>query len=237
MSKAKKRRIKVHGKLPHELIFLPNADKSDWHEKWYPGRGMMDFPHPFRCCILGKVGMGKSTIAKNILMHCQLGESPFEQLIIIHGSPTTKEWDEMDPTMVLNDIPNPHDLCDNDVKTLIIIDDFEFAKLSKESLQNLSSLFRFVSSHHNISIICAYQSFFDVKPIVRKCCNVFILYRPNDNDELGTIARRVGMKKEMMIALFDKVVTGKRDTLTVDLIEGTPAPLRKNLFIPINVNM
>jgi hypothetical protein len=233
--KKTKRRIKVTGKLPKELIFLPNADKVDWHEHWSENRDLLDFPHPFRCCILGRVGMGKSTIAKNILMHCQLGEKPFEQLIIIHGSPASKEWDEMDPTMILNDIPYPDELCDNEVKTLIIIDDFELSKLTKEASKNLSSLFRFVSSHHNISIICAYQSFFDVKPIVRKCCNVFVLYRPNDDDELRTIARRVSMKKHVMLELFNQLLTHKRDTLTVDLIENSPAPLRKNLFTPINI--
>jgi hypothetical protein len=195
----------------------------------------LDLPHPFRTVILGKVGLGKSTIAKNILMHCQLGENPFEQLIVIHGSDDTREWDEMDPTMILNDIPYPDELTSNDVKTLIIIDDFEFQGLSKQSLKNLSSLFRFVSSHHNISIICAYQSFFDVKPIVRKCSNVFILYRPNDDDELGTIARRVSMKKHIMIELFNQLLTAKRDTLMIDLIENSPAPLRKNLFTPINI--
>jgi hypothetical protein len=230
MAKRKnKKRIKIKGPIPSQILCLPNADKK-FHETWHEGRGILDIPHPFRCCVLGRVGLGKSTIAKNILIHCQLGADPFEQLIIIHGSPESKEWDDCEPTMILCDIPPPEDLTSNTVKTLIIIDDFEFKGLSKESLKNLSSLFRFVSSHHNYSIICAYQSFFDVKPIVRKCCNVFIVYRPNDNDELGTIARRVGMKKHEMVDIFDELLTGKRDTLMIDMTEGSPAPLRKNLF-------
>lgn len=229
----KKRKLKVNGKLKDEIICLGNADKDGWHEKWYPGRNLADFPHPFRLVINGRVGLGKSTIAKNIFLRCQMGETPFRELYIIHGSPTTKEYDELDPTMILNDIPHPDDLVETDKKTLIMIDDFELTKLTKEQKRHLSSIFRYVSSHHNISIIVCYQSFFDVPPIIRKCANFFISYRPNDNDELKTLGRRVGIKKDDIVALYDNLLSGLRDTLTVDLSEGTPAKLRKNIFTPI----
>lgn len=227
--------LKIKGRLPNNIIKIANVDKK-FHEKWEDGRNLVDFPHPFRCVILGKVGMGKSTLAKNIFLRCQAGKYPFKELIIIHGSKDTKEWDELEPTMILNDIPHPDDLTQNTKKSCIIIDDFEFTKLPKESLKNLSSIFRYVSSHHNFSIIVCYQSFFDVPPIVKKCTNVFIIYRPNDNDELSTIARRVGMKKELMLELWTQLLTNKRDTLCLDLTENTPAPYRKNLFQRIDVD-
>jgi len=153
---------------------------------------------------------------------------------VIHGSDNTQEWDEIDPTMMMNDIPDPRDLTENDKKTMIIIDDFEMSGLSKQSLKNLSSLFRFVSSHHNISLIICYQSFFDMPSIIKKCCNLFIIYRPNDRDELTTIGRRVGLTKKEIHYIFDHFLPEKRDTLMVDMSEDTPAPLRKNLFIPIH---
>ena len=184
---------------------------------------------------MGRVGLGKSTLAKNIFLRCQQGRFPFEELIVVHGSSETKEWDEFDPTMILNDIPDPEDLVRNRKKACIIIDDFEFSNLPKIALTNLSSIFRFVSSHHNFSIIVCYQSFFDVPPIVKKCANMFVLYRPNDDDELGTIARRVGMKKDIMIELFDNVLPELRDTLCIDLTEGSPCQYRKNLFKRIMV--
>ena len=209
------------------------VDKT-FHEKWHTGRDVCDFPHPVRIAILGKVGLGKSTIAKNIFLRTQAAnETPYEQLIIIHGSDSTKEFDDLEPTMILNDIPDPQDLTQNDKKTMIIIDDFEMSGLPKQSLKNLSSLFRFVSSHHNISVIICYQSFFQVPAIIKKCCNVFIIYRPNDRDELGTIARRVGMTKKDMLYIFDNFMKEKRDTLCIDMTENSPAELRKNLFTPI----
>lgn len=226
--------LKLSSSLPNNIVKIENVDKK-FHEKWYDGRGVCDFPHPFRCVILGRVGLGKSTLAKNIFLRCQSGKHPFQELIIVHGSSESKEWDEFDPTMILNDIPEPEDLVRNTKKACIIIDDFEFNNLSKRALTNLSSIFRFVSSHHNFSIIVCYQSFFDVPTIVKKCANLFVLYRPNDDDELGTIARRVGMKKDIMIKLFDEILPEKRDTLCIDLSEGTPCQYRKNLFQPIDI--
>lgn len=233
--KKKPKPLKINGTLPNKIIKIANVDKK-FHESWENGRGLCDIPHPFRMCILGKVGMGKSTLAKNILIRCQLGKYPFQELIVIHGSDDTKEWDECEPTMILNDIPEPADLTMNKKKSIIIIDDFEFQKLPKQSLKNLSSMFRFVSSHHNFSIIVCYQSFFDVPPIVKKCTNVFILYRPNDDDELKTIARRVGLKGTIMVNLFREILTEKRDTLMIDMTENTPCPYRKNLFEQIEIN-
>jgi hypothetical protein len=230
----KDRSIKLSGKLPNDIIKIENVDKK-FHEKWDSGRGICDFPHPFRCVILGRVGLGKSTLAKNIFLRCQSGKQPFQELIVVHGSSESKEWDEFDPTMILNDIPDPEDLVRNTKKACIIIDDFEFNNLPKHALTRLSSIFRFVSSHHNFSIIVCYQSFFDVPPIVKKCANLFVLYRPNDDDELGTIARRVGLKKEVMLKLFNEVLPEKRDTLCIDLSEGTPCQYRKNLFTPIDI--
>jgi len=234
VKKKKPKPIKLNGKLPDSIIRIKNVDKV-FHEKWEQGRNMCDFPHPYRAVILGQVGMGKSTLAKNIFLRSQAGKYPFQELIVIHGSTETKEWDEMEPTMILNDIPEPDDLVINNKKACIIIDDFEFSKLPKQSLKNLSSLFRFVSSHHNFSIILCYQSFFDVPTIIKKCANIFIIYRPNDDDELTTIGRRVGLKKEEITELFNKVLTDKRDTLCVDLTEDSPAKFRKNLFIPLSI--
>ena len=219
--------------LPDEIIKIANKDK-EFHETWTDDRNILDIPHPYRMAILGKVGLGKSTLAKNVFLRTQAGDYPFEQLYVIHGSDNTQEFDELDPTMMLNDIPDPRDLTENDKKTMIIIDDFEMSGLSKQSLKNLSSLFRFVSSHHNISLIICYQSFFDMPSIIKKCCNLFIIYRPNDRDELTTIGRRVGLTKKEIHYIFDRFLPEKRDTLMVDMSEDTPAPLRKNLFIPIH---
>ena len=93
-----------------EIIKIENTDKKDWKENWTAGRALCDFPHSFRCCIVGLVNMGKRTIAKNILIQCQLREKPFRQLIVVHGSKYSSEYDELDPNFILDDIPTVNEL-------------------------------------------------------------------------------------------------------------------------------
>ena len=68
--KKKPKPLKINGKLPDSIIKIQNVDKV-FHETWDKGRNICDFPHPFRCVILGQVGMGKSTLAKNIFLRSQ----------------------------------------------------------------------------------------------------------------------------------------------------------------------
>ena len=67
-------------KLPNKIIPITNADKK-WHERWYPGRNMLNIPHPFRCCCLGPPNVGKTTIIKNLIIR---QHPPFEEVYGIH---------------------------------------------------------------------------------------------------------------------------------------------------------
>jgi hypothetical protein len=42
----------------------------------------------------------------------------------------------------------------------------------------------------------SYQSFFDVPPMIRECCNVFCIWKTNNTDELSTIAKRTDIKRK-----------------------------------------
>ena len=86
-------------------------------------------------------------------MRCQLGKSPFETLIVIQPD-TSHEYDQLDPTLIITDIPSPEDIVlskEDMKKTAVIIDDFEMSRLNKVQVSNLSKLFRYLSSHNNIS--------------------------------------------------------------------------------------
>jgi hypothetical protein len=57
------------------------------------------------------------------------------------------------------------------VKTLLIIDDVEFSSLSKEQIARLNKIFRYGSSHKNITVYVSHQSVFDLPLLVRKLSN------------------------------------------------------------------
>ena len=166
----------------------------------------------------------------NLFLRIQLSAKPFQTLIIIQPS-TSKEHDILDATITLFDIPEIETIVSEDNgKTLIIIDDWDMSKLDNHQKRNLGMLFRYVSSHHNISVLLSYQSFFDIPTIIRKTCNYFFIWKTNNIDELGTIAKRTGYNKKIFQSVFAKYIKDKHDFLVIDQQIDPEFELRKNLY-------
>lgn len=212
-------------KLPNKLIAVPNADKS-FHEQWGKGRNPLNLPHPFRGVVLGQPNCGKTTLVKNIILRAK---PKFERVVVIHCDPDyTQEYDDVGAEMIAN-IPKPQDW-EGDVKTLVVLDDLEYKGMPKEERRALDRLFGFVSTHKNISCLLCAQDPFNVPPIVRRCSNLWVLWKMADTDSLATIGRRVGMKPQAFKDIFDNILTEPRDSLWIDSTPGTPYPMRKNGF-------
>lgn len=232
--KEKRKKKKKHiPRAPRQIVPMPNPDKKK-HESYRKSHNPIRFCKPFRCCILGKVNSGKSLLAKHILMAHQEKNPKFEEVHVVHGiaDSHTTEYDDIEPTSVRTDIPS-YDEFDPEPLKLIIIDDYDFTAISKDELRNLSELFRFGSTHCNISLILLHQSWFRIPKIAKDCSNVFVIFRPHDNDELATIGRRVGIKKEKIFQIFRQLLPNWRDSLLINLIPSAPHKYAKNLFQPI----
>ena len=124
-------------------------------------------------------------------------------------------------------IPTPEEF-EGKVKTLVIIDDLEVKLLSKDQKRALDRLFGFVSTHKNISVILTSQDPFNVPPLVRRCSNLWVLWKPTDLDSLKTVARRVSMPSQDMIDIFRNIMPEVYDSLWIDLTKKSPYKLRKN---------
>jgi hypothetical protein len=223
-------------RLPDRIIPIPNADKIGWTESWTKGRRVGNIPHPFRAALLGNCGVGKSTLAKNIILH---QNPPFEKIYVIHCDQHTAEYDDVEPTKIMTSVPDPSFWNDEDeddgkkTKKLVIIDDVDFTDANKQQMKNLSRLTGYCSTHKSISLIFCFQEFYHTPKIMRRLCNLYVLWRPNDMDSLNSIGRKIGIKRREFQYLFDNIIKEKRDSLCVDLSNNSPFPLRKNLFIPI----
>ena len=212
------------GKLPNELIPLPNSDKK-WHESWFTTRNLLNFPHPWRGILCGPPNKGKSTTIKNIILRAH---PEFERIVVIHCDPQgTKEYDDLDCEL-LCEIPAPEDW-PGDCKTLVIIDDIELKLLNKEQLRNLDRLFGYVSTHRHISCVCTAQDAFNLPPCVRRCANLFVLWKSHDLDAMATLARKSGLKLDDFRMLFS-LCNHPKDSIWLDLTDESPAPLRLNGF-------
>ena len=222
-------------KLKDEIIILPNADKKEWHETWTKeSHGYDVLVHPFKAILSGRPNVGKSNTIINVFLRAQLSARPFDTLIIVQPS-TSHEYDGLDASLYLSDLPDDIEVLVNPEfkKTLIIIDDYDLTKLSKNKQKSLSMLFRYISSHCNISIILSYQSFFDIPPMIRKCSDYFFLWKTNNKDEINLISKRVGYDKIVFQNIFNNYITKKYDFLVVD--QKSDQPLRKNLYEIIEI--
>jgi len=216
------------------LPILDNIDKKritkeTWHDS---DRTLACLPHPCRVLALGGVGRGKTNCLKLLFLEHQKRKNPFKELIIVSPD-SSDEWSDAQPTMVINDLPTP-ELFNPDNKTLLIIDDFELTSLSTSQKKRLSTLFRYVSSHQNVSIYMSFQSFLDCPSIARKCASTFVIWNSASRLELSMITNRVGLPKGTLSYLFKHVADGEYDSITIDRTVGTPAFLRKNLYEKID---
>lgn len=238
---------KIKGPLPQAIVPYHSADKR-LIESWIPGRDLANFPSPFRMLLLGPPGGGKTCVMKNVILQ---QKPSFDEVYVIHedaGSEEniagTTEWDDLDPTAIMGDVPNLaywNAVCAEDdpkappVKRLVILDDVEMKGVGKERLKNIATLMRYCSSHKGFSVMVAFQDMFGLDPIVKKVANVFLLWKPHARNEASLIDNRTGLPKGTLKTLFSTVATGPHDFITVDLTKGTSAPLRLGLWTPLEL--
>jgi len=99
-----KLRKKMCRKPVKRIVAIKNKDKRG-AEFWNPSRAkdIGNFPSPARILLLGPCGVGKSTLIKNLILH----QRPrFQEVYLIHeDSEFTKEYDDLDVTEKLDDVP------------------------------------------------------------------------------------------------------------------------------------
>ena len=219
--------------LPTKVIAIKNADKN-WHEKWEPWRDLLNIPHPFRAVLMGPPNSGKTTVVKNILMRA---DPPFTRMVIIYpdGGGYTDEYKDCgdDDTLEMLDYIPPPSEWDGQKKTLCVVDDFELKGLSKEQRSNLDRLVGHVSTHRNVSVCICNQDPYNAPPIVRRCANLYILWKQRDMVSLQSFAKRLGADLD---GLFEDHAHNRFDSIWIDLSCDSPAPLRKNGYETIDWN-
>jgi hypothetical protein len=218
-----KKKKKVKKRLPKMIIPIPNPDKG-FHESWTKGRDALNLPHPYRVVLLGKPNSGKTTVMKNILIRAK---PEFEEILIVHCDPqTTQEFDDIGGEMV-DHIPSPDEL-DPDVKRLVILEDLEYNNMDKIQKASLDRLYGYASTHKNTSVMMTAQDGFSIPAICRRCSNLWVIWRIDDSDSLKAIGRRVGMKSKEFEEIFKNYMPNPKDSLWVDMTDGSPYPLRIN---------
>lgn len=223
--------------MKKKIFNFKNDDKT-FHESYYKGRSPANIPAPFVMTVTGRPNTGKSNTIKNIIAEVQGSKNKkehFDEIYVIHGAAgETKEWNILDPTGIFEGIPSYNDF-EIEPKKLLIFDDVDFSKITKDDLKKLSQIVRFGSTHFNLNCIFANQNFFKIPSVIRQNSNCFVIYRPTDRDELSTIGRRINLDKKKIKELFTEHLPHFRDSLFIDHKPGAPHTYYKNLFIPLEI--
>ena len=212
LNRERKIRLEKIPSLPDRVVVIKNADKDvgGWKESWSKpkNRNAGHIIHPFRLLALGGVGRGKTNMLKQIFLKHQSSRKPFKKLFIITCDPDSKEWLDCEPDIVTDQMVDLN-MFDSKIKTCCVIDDFEWCKCSKQEQKQLSTLMRFISSHRNVSVLLSFQSFME---------------------------NRCGLEKQTLKKLFDGKCNGVYDHVLIDKTIGTPYPLRRNIYEPIELS-
>ena len=217
---------KFKDRLPNEILIIPNEDKRD-HEKWHKNRNIAAFPRPFRALLCSGVNSGKTNLVKNILLR-----QKWDNIYLVPCDKRSREWldFELPEEHIFSDIPPP-EVFDHDGKNAIILEDYEAGTKSKQG--NLSKLFRYVSTHMNMSVFLLYQDMLATPTICRRLCNVFFIWDMIDKRQLEMVGKRVGCEKGELKEMIKELCHSSYDNICFDLTKDTPYPCRLNLFTPI----
>jgi hypothetical protein len=172
---------------------------------------------------MGPPNGGKTTVALNLILW---QEPVFEQVYLIHvDGKFSQEYNQLGKIKKLEDIPNP-DWWEGKRKSVVVIEDLAYENLNKQQKKNLDRLFGYVSTHKNLSVILTAQDAFRIICIVRRCANLWILWKLKDKDECIMLARKAGLTKEQLLKIMDGF--GIKDSLWLDYTPDSPWPIRVN---------
>lgn len=226
-----------------ELVVRPYRSIDKRSNTVSPRGNVPDWP--FRLLATGGPGCGKTSSILNIIRASAQVGGPVTKVIVIHLDENTREFDALRPDKVIGlaelKAPGGEDLIpsikdfDNSQRNLVIIEELDMGALPKAVHSKLLSLFRFASSHGNMSLCFGYQSFCHTPKEVRDCVDSYILFRSSNRADWPLLAQRVGIPTDQFIELLQHHLVAKYDSLSVwkDRPVESPFALRINLFGPI----
>lgn len=219
--------------LKPKIYPFKNGDKMN-HESWKQKgiENIGNFPAPFSAMLISHPNSGKTTLAKNLILH----QTPeFERVLVVHHAPeSTREYDDINVELT-DEIPTKDDF-DPNVKNLCILDDVYVKKLKPELEKRLERLFNYCRTHMNVSIIITTQDYSSIPPVIRRACNIFFVWKLRDKYSVKLLSKKIGVEEEDFKNLFKTILINPHDSLCIDYTPHTPYKLRKNIFEPIEMD-
>ena len=219
----------MKNKAPNHIVPFKNPDKLFQEE---PTNDLLFMPHSSRIIFYGGPSTGKTTCVLNCILH-----QNFDRIIVIHNDCNSKEYENID-CEYFDEIPDPNDEELNlnpEEKNLIIFEDLYYKALPKEQRKWLTDYFTTYSTHRSITCYLTAQDLFHQVPTnIRKCCNVFVIFKNIDMNNLRNICDVLNLTYKDMKFVFEKYLTNKYDNIVIDL-NRPDKKLRKNFVTVLDI--
>lgn len=240
-----------------KLVPLSNVEKKGF-EKWTPNRDLMNIIRPYRWLICGSPNSGKTTLILNHLVHCDPpfdaifilhprcydaayddGMNPIcEESTTCSGSWGGCEIPEYAGVkyIPLRTFPSEkwyERFNKPKEKVLLIVDDLDvitYAKRVQAKQRIINKTWSYVSTHHNVSIICTSQSPSTQLPaIVMQMSNIVSIYHIKDQYKIRALATKLSIPSKELVWYMMRL-KGVHDFMTLDMTLGTPMPMRLGIY-------
>ena len=220
-------------KAPTFIIPFENPDKQFQEVIPSPDNDLLFLPHSSRVLFYGGPSSGKTTAILNCILH-----QNFDRIIVVHNDINTREYENLD-CEYYEEVPDPNDEeelnLDPSVKNLIIFEDLYYKALPKEQRKWLTDYFTTYSTHRSITCYLSCQDLFHQVPTnIRRCCNVFVIFKNIDMNNLRNICNVLNLDYKDMKFIFEKYLTNKYDNIIIDLNRPS-AKLRKNFVTVLDI--
>ena len=186
-------------------------------------------PHSSRIIFYGGPSTGKTTAILNCILH-----QNYDRIIVIHNDNQSKEYENIDCDY-LDEVPDPNDQelnLDSSQKTLMIFEDLYYKALPRQQRKWLTDYFTTYSTHRSISVYLSCQDIFHQVPTnIRRCCNVFIIFKSVDMNNMRNICAVLNLEYKDIKFIFEKYLTNRFDNLIIDL--NRPNQKLRKIFVSV----
>ena len=220
-------------KAPTFIIPFENPDKQFQEVIPSPDNDLLFLTHSSRVLFYGGPSSGKTTAILNCILH-----QNFDRIIVVHNDINTREYENLD-CEYYEEVPDPNDEeelnLDPSVKNLIIFEDLYYKALPKEQRKWLTDYFTTYSTHRSITCYLSCQDLFHQVPTnIRRCCNVFVIFKNIDMNNLRNICNVLNLDYKDMKFIFENYLTNKYDNIIIDLNRPS-AKLRKHFVTVLDI--
>ena len=167
-----------------------------------------------RVILYGGPSSGKTTAIRNMVLH-----QKYDRIIVIHNDNQSKEYQDLDCTY-LDSVPDPNDeeLNLDSFEKPMIFEDLFYKALPKQERKWLTDYFTTFNTHRSISVYHSCQDLFHRVPTnIRRCCNVFIIFKNSDMNNLRNICAVLNLDYKDIKFIFEKYLTSKIYNLIITL--------------------